>query len=154
MNYQTSNLSLLNLVKKQANTKEGLFLNIYTDIDNSVFPFDLPDLLIMSSAYALRSLAAGLYLQGVIDLVGYEKNSQMFHHAQLSTCRAVEFQEMAAFQSNELLYSYDKRLTPIVISFLATLVEINSDKVYRPSSPVSYEVVLYSVMRASSNFLQ
>lgn len=151
---QATEISLIPLVRREADTPQGLFLNIYTDIDSSISPIDSPPLICMAAAYALRSLAACLFLQGVINEDEYRGISRMFKQTQLTTGQSIDFQEKAAQLSHELMYSYDERLTPIVISIITTIVETNSENVARPNCPVHPDIVIRSAMLASQNYIQ
>jgi hypothetical protein len=79
----------------------------------------------MAYAYARRTVAAGLFLQGVFSREHYAQASKMFKVYQMNTGHSVEFQEEASRQAEELLSSYDPRLDKQAIVFITTIVERN-----------------------------
>jgi hypothetical protein len=79
----------------------------------------------MAYAYARRTAAAGLFLQGYWSREYYDHASNFFKSAQLSTGQSVEFQENAAKQSMEFLLSYDQRLNKNLVGPITAAVELN-----------------------------
>ena len=65
----------------------------------------------MAYAYARRTSAAGLYLQGIWNKEEYDYSSSMFKKFQMVTGHTTEFQMQANQQALELYESYDRRLT-------------------------------------------
>jgi len=116
--------SLLSEVQKKENSEYGVFVNITNDLSDLSENYELDNdpLILMAYAYARRSAAAGLYLQGLCgkDVFDYVQN--IFLHCQHKTEQSKEFQIEAANQSGELLLSYSPLLTEISISILMGLV--------------------------------
>jgi len=115
---------LINVVEKIYNLEEGVFANINNDLNNSIKE-DHDIMILMAYGYARRTVAAGLYLQGIFDRASYKQASNIFKSLQLKTGQSIQFQEEAAAESLELLISYDKRLTKNFVSTITSLVELN-----------------------------
>lgn len=121
---------LIDVVEKNLNNEWGIFANIMNDLgeySKEYGPNDQHDniLRFMAYAYARRTAAAGLFLQGHWSREYYDYSSSFFKSVQLSTGQSVEFQENAAEQSIELLMSYDKRLDKKIIGLITGSVELN-----------------------------
>lgn len=145
-----SDNTLLNTVVKTHNLKEGIFANINNDLNESISFFQHQPLILMAYAYARRTVAAGLFLQGVFNREHYSQASQVFRAIQLQTGHTVEFQEEAARQANELLSSYDLRIDKQIVSFITMLVELNqtSEQYTDGKHFIPYEVILENVLNA------
>lgn len=115
---------LINIVKKNNNLPEGIFSNINNDLNDSI-SMDHDIMILMAYGYARRTVAAGLYLQGVFNRENYEQASNIFKSLQLRTGQSVEFQEEAAKQADELLFSYDSRINKDFITKTTSIVELN-----------------------------
>lgn len=115
---------LIDVVKKLNNLQEGVFANINNDLNDSVKQ-DHDIMILMAYGYARRTVAAGLYLQGVFNRGAYLQASNIFKSLQLKTGQSVEFQERAAEQALELLYSYDERFTRVFMGSITSVVELN-----------------------------
>ena len=124
---QSSNKRLIDLVDKNAKLDVGIFGNIQNDLAEyiSIAGQNEDKLRMMAYGYARRSSAAGLFLQGIFGKKEYAHASDMFKKLQLMTGHTKEFQIKATNQSNELIASYDKRLTPDMISSITSLVELD-----------------------------
>lgn len=120
------NQRLIHLVKKKADLEVGVFGNIQNDLAEyiSIVGQNEDKLRMMAYGYARRSSAAGLYLQGIFGEKEYAHTSDMFKKLQLITGHTKEFQIEATNQSNELIASYDQRLTPELISTITSMVEL------------------------------
>ena len=132
---------LIYIIKKTNNLPEGIFANINNDLNGGLLAYTDGDinnyeetihanpLLFMAYAYARRTAAAGLFLQGVFDRENYLRASRIFTAFQVNTYHTtndhVGFQEEAANQAGELLSSYDSRLDKKVIAVITTMVEAN-----------------------------
>ncbi|MDR3177747.1 MAG: hypothetical protein LBT96_02065 [Campylobacteraceae bacterium] len=118
-------LNKTHLIDKVNKIHRGdLFANISNDLGAycKTISVDTEDKLrLMAYAYARRTAAAGLYLQGIFDKSQFAHVQNIFKTLQLTTGRTKEFQIMAAQQARELLLSYDKRLTNEVINVLTSL---------------------------------
>lgn len=131
------NLKLIDVVKKTNDLDEGVFANINNDLNESITQ-DYDVMILMAYGYARRTVAAGLYLQGVFNRANYEQASNIFKSLQIRTGQSVEFQEEAASQALELLQSYDYRLDKELISTITSVVALNQvENLYG-----SYEKVL------------
>lgn len=138
---------LIDLVEKKAKLDVGIFGNIQNDLAEyiSIAGQNEDKLRMMAYGYARRSSAAGLFLQGVFGKTEYVHASDMFKKLQLITGHTKEFQIDATNQSNELIASYDRRLTPEMISSITSLVELGLDKIvclYDQGKIISVDEVL------------
>ena len=115
---------LIDIVKKNNNLPEGIFSNINNDLNDSI-TMEHDIMILMAYGYARRTVAAGLYLQGVFNRENYEQASNIFKSLQLKTGQSVEFQEEAAKQAAELLFSYDNRIDNDFIATTTGIVELN-----------------------------
>lgn len=117
---------LIDLVDKKAKLDVGIFGNIQNDLAEyiSIAGQNEDKLRMMAYGYARRSSAAGLFLQGIFGKAEYAHASDMFKKLQLITGHTKEFQIEATNQSNELIVSYDQRLTPEMISKITSMVEL------------------------------
>lgn len=132
------NLKLIDVVKKTNDLDEGVFANINNDLNESIKQ-EHDIMILMSYGYARRTVAAGLYLQGVFNRENYKQASDIFKSLQIRTGQSVEFQNEAASQALELLQSYDNRLDKDLISTVTSGVELNQlESLY-----CDYEEVLY-----------
>ena len=120
------NQRFVNLVKKKNNTRDGIFGNINNDLNDfsMTSEFENNMLMKMAYAYARRSVAAGLFLQGVFSRQDYKQASTIFKILQRQTGQSVEFQKEASNQALELLFSYSLRLTNTMISKIVSAVEL------------------------------
>ena len=130
-------LKLIDVVKRTNDLDEGIFANINNDLNESITQnHDM--MLLMAYGYARRTVAAGLYLQGVFNRENYEQASNIFKSLQIKTGQSVEFQEEAASQAIELIQSYDYRLDRKLILTITSVVALNqTENLYS-----SYEEVL------------
>jgi hypothetical protein len=117
---------LIDLVEKKAKLDVGIFGNIQNDLAEyiSIAGQNEDKLRMMAYGYARRSSAAGLFLQGIFGKTEYAHASDMFKKLQLITGHTKEFQIEATNQSNELIASYDQRLTAEMISKITSMVEL------------------------------
>lgn len=123
-------IGLIDVVNKQDNHEWGLFANITNDLGEYAKEYGELDLesnsiRFMAYAYARRTAAAGLYLQGYWNREYYNHASQFFKSTQLTTGYSKEFQEKAAEESIELLLTYSLRLSKNMISKITSAVELN-----------------------------
>lgn len=115
---------LINIVKKNNNLPEGIFSNINNDLNDSI-TMNHDIMILMAYGYARRTVAAGLYLQGVFNRENYNQASNIFKSIQMRTGQSVEFQEEASKQAAELLFSYDNRINKDFIAKTTGIVELN-----------------------------
>ena len=118
---------LVDIVEKNNNLPEGIFSNINNDLNDSITA-DHDIMILMAYGYARRTVAAGLFLQGIFNRENYEQASNIFQSLQLKTGQSVEFQEEASIQASELLFSYDKRIDKEFIAKTTGIVELNQAK--------------------------
>lgn len=118
------NTRLIDIIKKNNNLSEGIFSNINNDLNDSI-TMDHDIMILMAYGYARRTVAAGLFLQGIFNRENYEQASNIFKSLQLKTGQSVEFQEEASIQASELLFSYDKRIDKDFIAKTTGIVELN-----------------------------
>lgn len=148
MTIQNKQLRLIDVIKKVYNQPEGIFANINNDLNESI-TMDHPPIIKMAYAYARRTAAAGLFLQGVFDREAYEHASRMFKVYQQQTGHTVEFQEEAAQQSNELFSSYDLRLDKEITKFITSMVEHGqTPEQYDGVNYFTYDSIISKVHRA------
>lgn len=150
---QTEQMRLIHIVKKSNNLIEGTFANINNDLNESI-DLSLPPLIVMAYAYARRTAAAGLFLQGVFSLENYLHASNMFKRYQLLTGQSYEFQEEAAAQADELLQSYDERLDRTTNTLITTLVERGGTPEHYGTQLIPYEVVLHAIKHTATTILK
>ena len=117
-------MKLIDIVQQINNLDDGIFANINNDLNESITQ-DNNVMILMAYGYARRTVAAGLYLQGVFNRENYMQASKIFKSLQLQTGQSVEFQEEAASQSIELLLSYSSRLTKVMTSKITSAVELD-----------------------------
>lgn len=123
-------MRLIDVVEKRENHEWGVFANIMNDLGEYSKEYGSYDqhnniLRFMAYAYARRTAAAGLFLQGYWSREYYDHASNFFKSAQLLTGQSVEFQENAAKQSMEFLLSYDQRLNKNLVGSITAAVELN-----------------------------
>ena len=139
-------LRLIDVVKKISNLHEGIFANINNDLGEYFTQGNVSrssPIVLMAYAYARRTAAAGLFVQGVFDRGTYKIASSTFTAMQLHTGHTVEFQEEAARQAEELLGSYDSRLDKLTIGLITTMVEqYKTPERYDGKNHTPYEVVI------------
>ncbi len=139
-------LRLIDVVKKISNLHEGIFANINNDLGEYFTQGNVSrnsPIVLMAYAYARRTAAAGLFVQGVFDRGTYKIASSTFTAMQLHTGHTVEFQEEAARQAEELLGSYDSRLDKLTIGHITTMVEqYKTPERYDGKNHTPYEVVI------------
>lgn len=141
---------LVDVVIRSNNLDVGTFGNISNDLGDSIENYTTP-MLKMAYAYARRSAAAGLFLQGIFAKNMFEHVQQVFQAFQLDTGHTVEFQEKAAAQANELMQSYDPRLTKDVVDFMTSMVVHNqTPEQYNGKYYLPYETVLKNLEKAIS----
>lgn len=102
---------LLDFVPKKMDTG-FIFWNIMDDLGHAASSImaSTPHVK-MSYAYARRSAAAALYIQGLFQRADYEHAVAMFKGLQYQTGHTVEFQEAAAADASEFLKSYHYLIT-------------------------------------------
>lgn len=148
MNKKNLSKRLVDVVIKSNNINVGTFGNIYNDLGESTISYDTP-LLLMSYAYARRTAAAGLFLQGIFNKNMFDYVQQIFKSFQINTIHTIEFQIQAAKESDILLQSYDSRLTKDVNTFIVSMVCNNlTPEIYDGSSYLPYETVLTATINA------
>ena len=123
-------LHLVDVAEKGENHEWGVFADIMNDLgeyskEHGSYDQQNNILRFMAYAYARRTAAAGLFLQGYWSREYYDHASNFFKSAQLSTGQSVEFQENAAKQSMEFLLSYDQRLNKNLVGQITAVVEHN-----------------------------
>lgn len=75
---------LVDVVVRSNNLAEGTFGNISNDLGDSIENYTTP-MLQMAYAYARRSAAAGLFLQGIFSRNMFDHVQQVFQAFQLNT---------------------------------------------------------------------
>jgi len=139
---------LVDVVQKKENHEWGIFANIMNDLGEYSKKYGENDkqynvLRFMAYAYARRTAAAGLYLQGYWNRKYYNHVSDFFKSAQLFTGQSFEFQEDAGSQSVELLMSYDQRLNKSLVGQITTVVELNLvESAYEQGIIYTYEEII------------
>lgn len=134
---------LVHVVRKISNLDCGTFGNISDDL-GFIENFDnQPPMIKMAYAYARRTVAAGLFYQGIFNFDAFLQASIVFQGLQLTTGQTKEFQEEAAKQAIELLLSYDKRLDKEFSSYITSAALSNQNSLNVEQYPeISYEQVL------------
>ena len=142
-------MRLKDFIKKENIATDASFINIYRDLGEQV-PLSGNPALLMAHAYALRTAAAGLFLQGIFDREAYDEASNMFKDMQLHTDQTVKFQEAAANEACELLASYDARLTKETVTVMTSMVELDKESklnVGDGKKHIPYELVLAGIQQ-------
>lgn len=131
-NNNETGLTLKLLVNKQNNLVQGIFANINNDL-NEYFTEDNDlnsnsdyehKLLHMSYAYARRTAAAGLVLQGVFSINDFNHAQKVFKITQQLTIHTKEFQDEAYSNAIDYIMSYDDKLNiEILTEILSTLMK-------------------------------
>lgn len=107
----TTGPRLIDLVIKEADTGY-VFWDITDDLGHSVDKIMASTpMVLMAYAYARRTAAASLYVQGVCDKDVFNHVEAVFKSLQMKTGQTVEFQKEAAAQSSEYLQSYNYAIT-------------------------------------------
>lgn len=139
-------LRLIDVVKKISNLHEGVFANINNNLGEHFSQGNVSrssPIILMAYAYARRTAAAGLFLQGVFDRGTYKIASSTFTAMQLHTGHTVEFQEEAGRQAEELLVSYDSRLDKLTSGLITMMVEqYKTPERYDGKNHIPYEVAI------------
>ncbi len=116
-------------IEKKYNLVEGVLGNISNDLNDGMAELKISlehasyekKLIKMAYAYARRTAAAGLFLQGVFSRQDYQHAQKIFQSIQIQTIHTVDFQEDAADIAAKFLLSYDCRLTKELSSILIML---------------------------------
>jgi hypothetical protein len=116
-------ITLASIVPKQCQT-DYVFGNIINDLGASVETIMQHSKLIqMTYAYARRSAATVLYIQGVIDLNAYDHNLAFFKSMQLTTGHTVEFQEQAFSDAVDYMQTYSPAITRLFVQYAASIAQ-------------------------------
>lgn len=147
------NVRLVNLVQKEYNQPEGIFANINNDLNESITNYSekYSPLAMMAYAYARRTAAEGLLLQGIFTRSDYKYVSEMFKIMQLQTGHTVEFQEEACEHAIEFLQSYDKRLDKSATQCLHA-VACSKDTILPKGRILQYNEVIYAILSTVVQF--
>lgn len=127
---QDNSSTLKNIVLKKNNLAQGIFANINNDLNETFTNLEYrieklsqqEKLNYMSYAYARRTAAAGLVLQGVFDLKDFKHAQKFFEAIQVQTIHTKEFQENAAYYANKFIQSYDNRLSDYFLKHILITV--------------------------------
>lgn len=103
--------------KKYSGT--DLFVTIYNDLDTDTFKDDV--FAMMTYAYARRTIASFLYLQGHFNKEEMEYQQVMFKSLQIKTNTSYEFQEDTAAASIDFLKEYSSWFTKLNTGIAAGL---------------------------------
>jgi vacuolar-type H+-ATPase subunit F/Vma7 len=144
----SDSLRIIHVIKKTNHLPEGIFANINNDLNECIRDSYFPILIKMAYAYARRTAAAGLFLQGVFNRENYNQASAIFKGMQIQTEQTVEFQEDAAKQASELLESYDKRLNKQAIVAITSMVENNQTPEVYGKNIIPYDVIINNIQVA------
>lgn len=135
---ENPNVRLEDIVKKRNNLPEGIFGNINNDLNDTMVELgysvdnlnDNEKLILMSYAYARRTAAAGLVLQGVFSIQDFQHAQKTFQAIQVQTIHTREFQELASSLAGSYIMSYDGRLTVDMLNkILIPVLQNHSDDV-------------------------
>jgi len=137
-----TSIKLSDVVEKMTET-EFVFWNINDDLANAADTImQSPPLVKMAYGYARRVAVAGLYIQGLADKGAYSHALGIFKSLQLQTGHTVEFQELAAAQSEEYMQTYQALITK---PFVSTMIAI-AQEYEIPSGRKSDDVLFASVI--------
>ena len=129
---QTKNINHTNTIDKKNKTLAEIvgkkhqtgyvFGNIMNDLGSSVESImEHSKQIQMAYAYARRSAAIALYLQGVIDIDAYDHNLAFFKAMQQNTGHTVEFQEQAFTDAVVYMQTYNPAITRLLIQYMASV---------------------------------
>lgn len=107
----------------RSNQTGYLFVDIMNDLGESAEDImNDSNLIQMAYAYARRSAAIALYLQGLIDQDIFDHNLSFFKAVQAKTEHSVEFQEESFSESIEYMQTYSPIITRMLIKKMAVIV--------------------------------
>ena len=131
--------TLKEIIEKKSSVSQGVFGNINNDLNEGLHNggysieniHDYDDkLILMSYAYARRTVAAGLVLQGTFSIQDFQQAQKIFQIIQVETIHTKEFQELASALGHDYILSYDKQLTiDILYAILVPVLENHSDDI-------------------------
>ena len=118
-----NSIKLSDVVEKVTET-EFVFWNINDDLATAADTImQSTPLVKMAYGYARRVAAAGLYIQGLADKGAYSHALAMFKALQLQTGHTVDFQELAAAQSEEYMQTYQFLITKPLVSTMISIAQ-------------------------------
>ncbi|MGR5233661.1 hypothetical protein [Vibrio rotiferianus] len=138
---------LVSVVAKKENSEHGHFVNIINDLAHYIDEVGEKGdpLKRMAYAYARRSAAAGLYIQGFLDKNEFEYQKSVFKGFQQTTGVSRQFQIDAHEQALDFIISYDERLNRTFVHAAMMLVEGGLDAPKDRGELYPYEQVMYVV---------
>lgn len=135
---------LASIVKK-TNQTGYIFADIMNDLGESVEDIMKESNLIqMTYAYARRSAATALFLQGIIDQDAFDHNLSFFKAIQAKTEHSVEFQEQSFTESIEYMQTYN----PIITRMLMKKMVVIASEFDLPNEQLSDSDLIQAVMDA------
>lgn len=114
-------------VYKHSDDPRGAFANIYYDMAVSLYD-DAPPLERLALAFAARSAAAGMYLQGLIDSAAYKNAAGALARAHSAQAEEISFREKAANIAIKFMRTYDGSLSKELIALITVMAEGESEK--------------------------
>lgn len=107
-------LKLAEIVPKVTHT-DYVFNNIMGDLGHACEDINRSTpLMVMAYAYARRTAAAAMYIQGLYDRDAFAYVQSMFVNFQRNTDGSVEFQEAAAAESDEFMQTYSTQINGLL----------------------------------------
>jgi hypothetical protein len=130
---------------------DDLFVTIYNDLDTDSFKDDV--FAMMTYAYARRTIASFLFLQGHFNQEEMDYQQAVFQSLQNQTNASVEFQEDTAAASIDFLKEYSSWFTKLNTG-IATGLAVRGGTVDSKSSGILQPVdtVKYLVTKASAQY--
>jgi hypothetical protein len=150
-NFSDYKLDLLELEIESDQTKDGLFVFLFTGLNaafSSVPLTSIPEsheknLFMMSYAYAARTLSAGLFAQGLVGRDFFKESQRKFIEFQKVTDHSIQFQEKAAEVSFDFFQPYDDRITKELVGVLLSVAfDPNSIDNTEYGNQHSYEAII------------
>jgi hypothetical protein len=116
-------INLYNIVKR-TNKTGYMYADIINDLGESAEEIMKNSKLIqMTYAYARRSAATALYLQGLIDEDVYDHNLSFFKAVQAKTDHSVKFQEKSFSDSVTYMQTYNPVITRMLVKQMAIIAK-------------------------------
>lgn len=112
---------LVDIVPKVTHT-DYVFNNIMGDLGHACDDIGgSSPLMVMAYAYARRTAAAAMYIQGMYDRDTFAYVQSMFVNFQYKTDGSVEFQEAAAAESDDFMQTYSPQINGLLTKGIITI---------------------------------
>ncbi|WP_163390192.1 hypothetical protein [Enterovibrio norvegicus] len=131
----------------KSNQTGYIFIDIMNDLGGAAEEImKASNLIQMTYAYARRSAATALYLQGLVDRDVFDHNLSFFNAVQVKTEHSVEFQELSFSEAIEYMQTYNPIITRMLIKKMAVI----ASEYVAPNEQLSDTDLIRAVMDAYS----